>query len=189
MCHGAVPRWPGTCAVQECMSRIRLRFINHDMSQIHTVTRKAGVMRRVGAVRRMAAKCLSCRPSKQRMILHGLLAVVLSGAAGCAYQTTAATQHLHGEKLFDRRCGQCHDIDADSIGPRLQGVVGRHAGTVPGYRYSMALAQSTIIWSPALLDAWLSDPEKVIPGQRMKFHLADEGERQEVIAYLQQHGQ
>jgi len=128
-------------------------------------------------------------PSRQRMALTVLLMAVLCGAAGCAYQATASHQPLHGEKLFDRRCGDCHEIEADSIGPRLQGVVGRQAGTVRGYRYSKALAQATVVWTPAMLDAWLSDPEKVIPGQRMKFHLADSGERQEVIAYLQLHSQ
>lgn len=144
---------------------------------------------RSGVTRYGAARHLPWRLLAEWAVLYGLLGAVLSSVTGCAYQTTAANQPLHGEKLFDGRCGQCHDIDAESIGPRLQGVVGRHAGTVPGYRYSTALAQSTIIWTPALLDAWLSDPEKVIPGQRMKFHLADAGERQEVIAYLQQHAQ
>ncbi|HWT96551.1 MAG TPA: c-type cytochrome [Terriglobales bacterium] len=127
--------------------------------------------------------------ARQRMALAALSLAILSSAAGCTYQTTVAKQPLHGDELFDRQCGDCHDIDADSIGPRLQGVVGRRAGTVPGYRYSKALAQATIVWTPALLDAWLSDPEKVIPGQRMRFHLEDSGERQELIAYLQQHGQ
>lgn len=105
--------------------------------------------------------------------------------AGCASQMTATRQPLHGDKLFDRRCGACHDIDADSIGPRLGGVVGRHAGAVQEYRYSQALAQANLIWTPALLEAWLSDPQKVVPGARMRFHLDDRGERQELIAYLQ----
>jgi cytochrome c2 len=146
------------------------------------------VMRRSGAVWPSGKRRGRGFPSRQRIALAALLMTVLCSAAGCAYQATASNQPLHGDKLFDRRCGDCHDIDADSIGPRLQGVVGRRAGTVPGYHYSKALAQAAVVWTPAMLDAWLSDPEKVIPGQRMRFHLADSGERQEVIAYLQQHG-
>lgn len=53
-----------------------------------------------------------------------------------------------------------------------------------GYRYSKAVQDSGITWTAETLDAWLTDPQKLIPGQRMNFRLGDPGLRADVIAYL-----
>ena len=55
--------------------------------------------------------------------------------------------------------------------PRVAYVVGRPAGKVPDHFYSEAQESATHVWDRAKLKAWLTDPEKVVPGQEMKFHL------------------
>ena len=78
-----------------------------------------------------------------------------------------AADSVRGRELYEARCGACHSIDADRVGPRHFGVVGRRAGSVTTYDYSPALRVSTIVWTSTTLDRWLAEPESVIPGQRM----------------------
>jgi cytochrome c len=89
-----------------------------------------------------------------------------------------------GEQVYEARCGACHSVAADRIGPRHAGVFGRRAGGVDGYDYSSALAHSRIVWDEASLTRWLTDPETLIPGQRMGYRLGDATERADVVAYL-----
>lgn len=84
-------------------------------------------------------------------------------------------------------CTGCHAIDAgrNGIGPSLRGVVGRKAGSLPGFAYSAALQNSGIVWTPERLDTWLSGPMTMVPGTKMSFGgYADPQQRQAVIAYL-----
>jgi cytochrome c len=91
---------------------------------------------------------------------------------------------LAGKELYEQKCTGCHAVDSNRVGPAHRGVVGRKAGSFAGYTYSAALTISTILWSEATLNAWLSDPEKVIPGQAMYYKVDDERIRQDIIAYL-----
>lgn len=97
----------------------------------------------------------------------------------------AAGDAARGEQLYEARCGGCHSVDDNRIGPRHAGVVGRKAGSVADFNYSAALRKSKVTWTPATLDQWLNDPEKFIPGQRMGYRLSDASARTDVIAYLQ----
>jgi cytochrome c len=63
-------------------------------------------------------------------------------------------------------------------------VVGRRAGSVAGFDYSPALKASRIVWDAATLERWLTDPEALVPGQRMGYSLGDAAVRADVIAYL-----
>jgi cytochrome c len=91
-----------------------------------------------------------------------------------------------GKDLFERRCGGCHALDRDKEGPRLRGVYGRTAGSVDSFQYSDALKQSNITWNDESLEKWLTDPERLVPGNDMAFHLEKAEERREVISYLRQ---
>jgi cytochrome c oxidase assembly protein subunit 11 len=90
-----------------------------------------------------------------------------------------------GRILFATVCTECHAADHNKIGPMLEGVVGRRAGSVPGYPYSTALAQSGITWDAATLDKWLAGPQHFVPGAQMPFSLPDAVRRRDVIAYLE----
>jgi cytochrome c len=84
-------------------------------------------------------------------------------------------------------CTGCHTIVAgqNAIGPSLRGVVGRKAGSLPGFAYSGALQKSGIVWTPERLDTWLSGPMTMVPGTKMSFGgYSDPKQRQAVIAYL-----
>jgi cytochrome c oxidase assembly protein subunit 11 len=89
-----------------------------------------------------------------------------------------------GRTLFATVCSACHAVDQNKVGPMLDGVVGRQAGSVPGYPYSAALAQAGITWDADSLDKWLAGPQHFIPGAQMPFSLPDAVRRRDVIAYL-----
>lgn len=89
-----------------------------------------------------------------------------------------------GQQVFATTCSSCHALDRNNVGPMLDGVVGRTAGTAPGYPYSAALAHSGVVWNTANLDKWLTDPQAFIAGAQMPFHLPDALRRRDVIAYL-----
>ncbi|MFM2449021.1 MAG: hypothetical protein RIS44_1471 [Pseudomonadota bacterium] len=91
---------------------------------------------------------------------------------------------VRGQQLYDMRCGGCHSVEADRVGPRHAGLLGRRAGAVPGFAYSPALASSKLVWNASTLDRWLSNPEALVPGQRMGYSLSDAAQRADVIAYL-----
>ena len=64
------------------------------------------------------------------------------------------------------------------------GVFGRKAGSVSDYDYSDAVKKSKVVWNEKTLDQWLTNPEKVIPGQKMGYTLGEAADRTDVIAYL-----
>jgi cytochrome c len=115
--------------------------------------------------------------------------VVLMAAAtlATAGMARADGDAARGEKKFEE-CAACHKIERseDSVGPSLHGMFGRKAGTLADFRYSPALKRSGITWSAQTLDAYLADPQKAVPGNRMPYAgLTDAGARADLIAYLQ----
>jgi cytochrome c len=110
-----------------------------------------------------------------------LAAALLAASAGAAL---AAGDAARGRAAYEARCGACHSPQADRVGPRHAGVLGRRAGSVEGYDYSPALKASRVVWDAASLERWLADPESVIPGQRMGYRLDDAAVRADVVAYL-----
>jgi cytochrome c len=94
-----------------------------------------------------------------------------------------------GAKVF-AQCAACHAVGAgaqNSVGPVLNGVVGRAAGTSPGYRYSSAMRKSGLTWDEGTLTQYLRGPDKVVPGTKMAFPgIANDADLANVIAYLKQ---
>ncbi|WP_147157580.1 c-type cytochrome [Novosphingobium sediminis] len=90
-----------------------------------------------------------------------------------------------GARLY-QSCMGCHSLGENDVGPRHRGVVGRMAGAVPDYAYSAALRQSGLLWTPANLDKWLTNPQKLVPGAKMYFSVAKPQDRADIIAYLAQ---
>lgn len=89
-----------------------------------------------------------------------------------------------GQMLFQSRCIACHSIDAHRVGPALGGVFGRRAGSAPGYQYSPAVRASGVVWNAQTLERWLTNPEALIPGQRMGYSVPDPMNRSDLIAYI-----
>lgn len=91
-------------------------------------------------------------------------------------------------KVVFLQCKTCHvrDEGVNRIGPSLAGIVGRKAGTVPGFAYTDANKNSGITWTPEKLFQYLENPQRVVPGTKMAFAgLAKPQDRADVIAYLQ----
>ncbi|CAJ0588719.1 unnamed protein product [Cylicocyclus nassatus] len=76
-----------------------------------------------------------------------------------------------GKKIFKKRCARCHTITQtrSHVGPPLNGVMGRLAGTVPGYPYSQSIRRYAVVWNKETLDEYLANPRKYIPGTKMWF--------------------
>jgi cytochrome c len=91
---------------------------------------------------------------------------------------------VRGKLLFEKRCTGCHALEADREGPRLAGVFGRKAGSVPGYTYSTGLKNLRVTWSDGTLEKWLSDPDLMVPDNQMSFSISKAQERKDLIAYL-----
>ena len=108
--------------------------------------------------------------------------LILAGAsAGPGYAQDAE----HGKSVF-KACAACHATDrANRVGPGLEGIIGRKAGTVPGFRYSNAMKKSGIVWDAKTLDAYVESPQKVVPGNRMPYAgLKNPTDRADLVAYL-----
>lgn len=92
-----------------------------------------------------------------------------------------------GEKVF-LKCRVCHQIGdtaKNSVGPALNGIVGRKAGTYPNFNYSEANKNSGLTWDEATLTEYLKNPRAKIPNTKMTFPgLPDGADIANVIAYL-----
>ena len=103
----------------------------------------------------------------------------------CAANAAAADPISEGRTLYQNKCGGCHSVETNRVGPRHQGVVGRRVASVADYDYSPALKQLGGTWTPARLDLWLSDTQKMAPRSKMYLALDDANQRRLIIAYLQ----
>lgn len=111
-----------------------------------------------------------------------LLIALITAAPAAA--SLAAGDAAKGQQLYEQRCSGCHSVDAHRVGPLHRNVFGRKAGTAAGYDYSPALRASRLRWDEATLAAWLADPEKLIPGQRMGYAVGNAADRGNLVAYL-----
>jgi cytochrome c len=107
-----------------------------------------------------------------------------SGSAPRVWITPPPGDVQRGAALYQERCTACHAVDSNQFGPAHRGVMGRRVGSLPGYKYSDEVAQSRLRWTPQTLNAWLTDPEDLVAGQRMGFQVDDLQERADLIAYL-----
>jgi cytochrome c len=130
---------------------------------------------------------------------------VLTLIAACLAAPGAASAQdaTKGEQVF-KQCMTCHRIGPDAknlIGPVLTGVIGRQSGTAPGFAYSAlnkAAGENGLVWSDDLIFQYLPDPNAFLKkfltdkgkadlatgSTKMTFHLADEQQRKDVIAYI-----
>lgn len=112
----------------------------------------------------------------RRLALAAALALIAGAAAGA--------DAARGEQLY-ARCAACHALEYDRVGPRHCGVLGRRAGSVPGFDYSPAMKRSKLVWTKENLSRFLADPLSVVPGTTMTYAGVDDAkERADLIAYL-----
>lgn len=120
------------------------------------------------------------------------LRVLAAAAAAVAVMggTAMAQDEVSGENVY-RQCRACHQIGDGAknlVGPQLNGIVGRKAGTVEGFKYSnvnIEAGAKGLVWTEDVLMKYLEAPMQFMPGTRMAFAgLKNEQQRRDVIAYL-----
>ncbi len=118
-------------------------------------------------------------------------AAALTGLATLALATAAAAQDAEkGESVF-RACRACHQVGEgakNAVGPTLNGIVGRKAGSVEGFNYSEANKEAGaggLVWTEEKLFEYLEKPAAFMPRNKMAYAgLKDAGDRKDIIAYL-----
>ena len=125
-------------------------------------------------------------------LVAGVLAsgVPATGRFGPQVAMAAEGNATDGEEVF-KKCRACHEVGPDAktkLGPVLNGVIGRKAGTMEGFTYSPAnkkAGDDGWVWTEEKILKYLENPREAMPGNRMAFAgLADEQDRLDVLAYL-----
>ena len=108
-------------------------------------------------------------------------------AVGLLSAPAMAADAEAGAKVFKTQCAVCHSPVAgkNMVGPSLFGVVGREAGSAPGFKYSAANKGSGVMWDEANLEKYLPNPRAFIAGTTMTYAgLKNDAQRADLIAYL-----
>jgi cytochrome c len=120
-----------------------------------------------------------------RTVLMGAFA--LTTLVGTAQAQDAAA----GADVY-KKCRACHQVGenaANAVGPQLNGMVGRKAGTVEGFAYSEANKSSGVTWDKATFLNYIKDPRAAMPGNKMAFAgIKDEQDAADLFAFLDQFG-
>ncbi len=125
-----------------------------------------------------------------RAVLTALgLVTLMAGAAHAQFPMPQATATPNPESLFRNQCGTCHVLspaEGPRQGPPLAGVVGRHAGSVPGFKFSPGFASADWTWDEDRLDAWLTNPQAVIATAQMAYRQGNPATRHTIIQWLKE---
>ncbi|MGB0959816.1 MAG: c-type cytochrome, partial [Halocynthiibacter sp.] len=124
------------------------------------------------------------------VIINSIAAALFAGAA--VAQTIGDVEK--GEKSFQKNCASCHMVGPnarDRVGPQLNGIFGRKAASVEGFKYSKAMKRAGadgLEWTFDTLDIYIENPKSLVTGTRMSFRgLKDAQGRADVMAYLRQY--
>lgn len=116
--------------------------------------------------------------------------LVATSAMGTGVRAELLGDAARGEALF-RECSSCHQVGAEAtnrVGPHLNDIFGRKAGSVEGFRYSKGLARmgaDGLVWSFDTLDAYVENPKALVSDTRMSYRgMKDEADRADLLAYL-----
>ncbi|MGF6230840.1 cytochrome c [Inquilinus ginsengisoli] len=124
-----------------------------------------------------------------RSTLIGALALAVLTSGGLTAAARADGDPAAGEKVFTQ-CKACHQIGEtakNAVGPELNGLFGRHSGSVAGYNYSDANKNSGITWDETVFREYIKAPRTKIPGTKMTFiGLKDDQKIDDLIAFLKQ---
>ncbi|WP_439359861.1 c-type cytochrome [Bradyrhizobium sp. DASA03007] len=123
------------------------------------------------------------------VVLALCTAMVLMMRVADAQMPLPAARPLDGATLFKQQCAVCHTTNLSEPmrqGPPLVKIVGRPAGKLNGFRYSENLAKADFAWDEAKLDAWLANPQAVVPGVVMAYRQAKPETRAAIITYLKE---
>jgi len=123
---------------------------------------------------------------RQFIGLAAAVPALVAGIVAVQAPSTAQTAPAAGAQAF-AACRACHTLNKggrNGVGPNLNGVIGRQAGSVAGFNYSPAMKASGLKWDDKTLNEFIAAPMKKVPGTRMPIGVADPAKRAALIAYL-----
>tara|TARA_R110002096_G_scaffold15567_1_gene54079 strand:+ start:28 stop:405 length:378 start_codon:yes stop_codon:yes gene_type:complete len=123
-----------------------------------------------------------------KLIAGSLVSAIL--AITVSVSSATAADAAKGAKVF-RKCKACHSMEAGKrmIGPSLNGVFGRKAGTTEGFKYSKNMAALNVVWDDAAMSEFLQAPRKYVKGTKMAFAgLRKPADIENLLAYLKENG-
>ena len=122
------------------------------------------------------------------MVALSAMAYILSSPSALP-QGSQGTEAASGQLAFNNACRTCHVVrEGDNrLGPNLHKVVGRKAGSLPGYNYSSAMKEADFVWDETKLDRFIANPDAIVSGNNMKpfSGIASADDRTKIIAFLQ----
>ena len=119
----------------------------------------------------------------------GFSTTLLGVTTAVAQMPLPAARPPDGTTLFKQQCATCHTINpADAVrqGPSLFKIVGRPAGKADGFRYSAGFTDANFVWDDTRLDAYLANPQAMVPGSIMAYRQPRAETRAAIIAYLKE---
>jgi cytochrome c2 len=121
-------------------------------------------------------------------LIGTLAAVALAGMISSAADGKRTCDRARGQQVFVK-CQPCHSAEAGGlhiVGPNLHGVIGRKAGTAPGFNYSHAFREADFTWDSEKLDRYLTDPAAFVDSNWMPFTgLKRSEDRRDIICFLE----
>jgi cytochrome c len=117
----------------------------------------------------------------------GFCSAIATADSAAAQISLPAAKPPDGAMLFKQQCASCHATSLSEPprqGPPLAGILGRQAGKLEGFHYSPGLAQAGFAWDEGRLDAWLTNPQAVVPDAIMPYRQANAATRAVIITYL-----
>ena len=119
-------------------------------------------------------------------------ATAIAVVFGVTLTTNVQAQDAANGADVYKKCRACHQVGetaTNAVGPQLNGIIGRKAGTVEGFNYSEANKASGFIWDKATFLNYIKDPRAAMPGNKMAFlGVKDEQDALDLFAYLEQIG-
>lgn len=128
------------------------------------------------------------------MSVRGIISVAVSAITTSLVLVQAQAQPLsQGQVVFVRECAKCHQIGPDAknrIGPHLNGLFGRKAGSVEGFKnYSEANRTANFVWTEDLLRQYIKDPKGMMIGTTQVYRgLLNDADIDALIVYLRENG-
>ncbi|CAB4326321.1 cytochrome c, class I [Brucella sp. BO2] len=129
--------------------------------------------------------------TKEFSNMRAAMTAISAIAASLLISTVAQGADIESGKKIFNACKACHQIGEGAknmVGPELNGLFGRHSGSVEGYKYSDANKNSGITWDEEIFRKYIKKPREVIPKTKMVYAgLKDEGKIDDLIAFIKQY--
>ena len=120
--------------------------------------------------------------TQKLLVVTGTITTIL------IFSIANAADPVNGKKVF-KKCAACHSLQEgkNKIGPPLNNLLGRKAGSVEGYKYSKAMKNSGVVWDEESLDKFLTKPRKFIKRTKMSFWgIKKKSLRDDLISFFKQ---